>query len=252
MSLYSQTILARAPVLYLRLGELSGTAAVDSSIAAVTSGTYGGGYTLGMAGPLVNDNDAAVKFDGVNGGISGIGGGSAIQFIANSLVFWFSFFMKLTDNTAAVEQAILSNNSGSSVFKGVYFAWANSDGNKRLNTYVTRAAVGDPVINSLSNNNTITDNLWHHIAIVGNGTNVIHYVDGVSKGGSGTAGSFSSGGDNEAIYVARYSGGGYLAAMLDELAVGNTVLTAAQIAAQVNAAALTAPAFRRPIPRLSA
>src|SRR4051812_26278276 len=53
---------------YWRLGELSGTTAVDQT--GTPDGTYAGGYTLAQTGALVNDSDKAVLFDGVDGRVS--------------------------------------------------------------------------------------------------------------------------------------------------------------------------------------
>jgi acid phosphatase type 7 len=58
-------VLADNPVGYWRLGETSGTTATDET-ANNDSGTYQNGVTLGAAGALVGDVNAAPSFDGVN------------------------------------------------------------------------------------------------------------------------------------------------------------------------------------------
>ena len=64
---YAQEVLADSPVAYWRLGEASGTTAVDEM--GSNDGTYNGG-TLGVAGLLVDDTDTAVDFDGVDDNVS--------------------------------------------------------------------------------------------------------------------------------------------------------------------------------------
>ena len=59
---YVQTVLANAPAAYWRLGETSGTAAVDTS-GKGNGGSYSGGVALASAG-LINDPNTAASFDG--------------------------------------------------------------------------------------------------------------------------------------------------------------------------------------------
>jgi hypothetical protein len=59
-------VLADGPIAYWRLGERTGTTAVDSSGHAHT-GTYMGGVTLGVPGALVGDFDTAARFNGTSG-----------------------------------------------------------------------------------------------------------------------------------------------------------------------------------------
>lgn len=61
---YKDIILADNPVGYWRLGESSGTTAVDSS-GNGRNGTYQGSPTLGVAGGIVGDTDKAMELHGV-------------------------------------------------------------------------------------------------------------------------------------------------------------------------------------------
>lgn len=64
---YQRTILADGPIAYYRLGEAQGaTTAADSSGYGRT-GTYIGGFTLGVTGLLNGDIDTAATFNGSNG-----------------------------------------------------------------------------------------------------------------------------------------------------------------------------------------
>src|SRR6266536_1475171 len=55
-------------VSYWRLGETSGTAALDSK--GTNTGTYQNGVTLGAAGALTNDSDTAASFNGSTNRVS--------------------------------------------------------------------------------------------------------------------------------------------------------------------------------------
>lgn len=63
-STYPAEVLADSPLLYLRLGELSGTIAVDSS-GNGRDGTYYGSPTLGLSSLVEADTDSCVYFNNV-------------------------------------------------------------------------------------------------------------------------------------------------------------------------------------------
>jgi large repetitive protein len=62
---YREVVLADSPLAYWRLGESSGTSAVDETGNGHTA-TYHGSPTLGATGALAGDANTAVTFDGVN------------------------------------------------------------------------------------------------------------------------------------------------------------------------------------------
>jgi len=64
-SAYSTTVLGDSPASYWRLGESSGTSALDA--AGTNTGTYTGGYTLGAAGAIAGDTDTSVSLNGSSG-----------------------------------------------------------------------------------------------------------------------------------------------------------------------------------------
>lgn len=65
---YPDTVMADSPVRYYRLDEAVGTTANDA--ARFVAGTLHGGVTLGTAGLLTGDTDAAMTFNGTTGYIS--------------------------------------------------------------------------------------------------------------------------------------------------------------------------------------
>lgn len=66
---YNTEVLSDNPWSYLRLGETSGTTAVDSSPNS-RNGTYNGGFTLGQASSLSYDTNTSALFNGSNTHIS--------------------------------------------------------------------------------------------------------------------------------------------------------------------------------------
>src|SRR4029077_18308996 len=66
---YSSTVLADGPVSYWRLGEQSGTTALDIGTGA-NNGAFTGGYTLGVGGAIVSDINTAGAFNGSTGYVS--------------------------------------------------------------------------------------------------------------------------------------------------------------------------------------
>ena len=86
---YRDVIVADTPISYWRLGESSGTTAVDQMSAH--PGTYVGGPTLGVAGPLVGDPNTAVTLDGSTQYVS-VADSSAFRFPGTapfSAEIWF-------------------------------------------------------------------------------------------------------------------------------------------------------------------
>lgn len=65
-STYAQSVLADGPLAYWRLGETSGTVAVNATGHGYV-GTYTGTVTVGQAGTLTGDGNTAALFDGSNG-----------------------------------------------------------------------------------------------------------------------------------------------------------------------------------------
>jgi hypothetical protein len=65
---YQALVLSESPGAYWRLGESTGTTAVDET--GTSDGTYAGGHTLAVPGALADDPNTAVDVDGSSGRIS--------------------------------------------------------------------------------------------------------------------------------------------------------------------------------------
>jgi hypothetical protein len=86
---YRDVVVGDAPIAYWRLGESSGTTAVDQM--ATHPGTYVGGPTLGVTGALVGDSNTAATLNGTSQNIS-VASSSAFRFPGTapfSAEIWF-------------------------------------------------------------------------------------------------------------------------------------------------------------------
>jgi PKD repeat protein len=217
---------------YWRMAETSGTSFADS-IGGKTA-TAVNGVTLGATGALAggNDSNRAASFDGGNDAAS-----AAINLSGTSKLtveFWLKWTSFSNNDDLAFEFTPNSSNTN-----GGFFIVPNSS-----ELSLSRFGVG---IGRLTSKNTAyfsrpSANAWHHYAIVFDSTatasqQVIPYVDGVAvsyvKLNSGTgAGAFA----NSTLYfMSRGASALFGNGSLDEVALYNRVLTAAEIAAHYKA-----------------
>ena len=196
-------VLADNPVSYWRLGETSGTSAVDQK--GVTNGTYTGGYTLSQTGALSGDSNKAVLLNGTSGKVS-LGNPASLQLSSGTVEAWF----KTAGGTGGRE--IFSKDQAWNVelVGGVLRLWDWNAG-----------AYRDTGIN-------VANSAWHHVAVtfqsgVANGTKI--YLDGslvltttiTVKNQTGTA------------QIGSIAAGEYFPGTIDEVAVYNTLLSATRI-----------------------
>ena len=158
---------------------------------------------------------------------------SDLSFITSSGVFTIGMFVKIDDLNK--DQFFISNAATSSL-KGFFFARI-ANGGAQWGTQQLRFdfvnGSGYQIIKG--NANSIADNNWHHIAVVGDGTSVQLYVDGQPDGTSTTisGSSIFSGNHSKSVIVggAQNSSGisSKFEGSMDEVQVFNTALSAAQI-----------------------
>lgn len=208
---YKDLILATAGlVAYWRLGETSGTVAKDEL--AKNHGTYGGGVTLGQAGALVEDGNAAAAFDGASGRVS-VG---AITTPA-TVEAWIK-------TAVGTERPVFSNRSGgqSVLYFGVNGGW--------IFCYATTRTPA-----SVLGVTPVDDNRWHHIAYTWDGATGRLYRDGavdksVAQTDSQSLATLAASIGWDASNVTQYFNG-----RIDEVAIYNVALTHAQVAAHYHA-----------------
>jgi PKD repeat protein len=230
-SAYNAAVLATSGLIdYWRLGETSGTTFADS-VGGHTA-TAQGGVTLGGTGALANDSDGAPSFDGVNDAAS-----AALNLSGTSQLtveFWLKWSNYASNDDLALEFTPNSTNNS-----GGFFIDPNAG------ELGGRFGVG---IGRLTSRNTAyftrpSANTWHHYVFVfdskaGSTQQVIPYVDGqpvsYTKLNIGIgAGNFA----NSTLYfMSRGTTSLFGKGNLDELAIYNRALTAAEISAHFKAA----------------
>jgi hypothetical protein len=224
MSFYSQTILQDGPISYWRLGELTGTTAVD--VQGVASGTYTGtGIVIGKAGAIASDNDAAASFP-------------ATSFTAALLANVAA--LNLGGSACTLECWVKTSVSSFSHLIGGYNA------NSPFNGYAL--AIGPVTAGKLAywsgggNSNSwfespgvsVADGSWHYVAVTVSATQTILYIDGAASGSIAADLRPTSYAGGRAL-ASRADGASGLNGLLDESAIYNVALSPARIAAHYQA-----------------
>jgi hypothetical protein len=224
-SFYKALILANGPVGYWRLGETSGSTAVD--VMAASNGTYAGGVFVSSTDKaLVNDTNGAIDFNGTSGRIS-------IPHVAAFVL----------TNAASFEVWVKPDSLGSTSER-----WILNKGTAATPTFYLAISGGYAVAGFESTTvgivqimtSTVPAGSWQHFVMTFNGTTFILYRNGVSVA------SAAAGGNIVATTAALSLGSkdatvGWYDGRLDEVALYNKVLTPAQVLADYQRGALTRP-----------
>ncbi len=136
--------------------------------------------------------NGAYEFDGVDDRIELSNSEGDLSFIQNSGQFTIAGFIKLDDLT---KRSVFISNAVSSLSKGFLFmfeTYGGGFGDHQLRFSSTKGSSGQYNL-ALGSQNTINDLNWHHVAVVGNGSTITFYVDGVKDGSSTTLQHYASG-----------------------------------------------------------
>jgi trimeric autotransporter adhesin len=220
---YGATVWNDAPSVYYRMDETSGSVASDQS-GNVNSGTYAGGFTLGVPS-TVTGTGSAVTFNGTTGTLA-----TSTQAVAPS-VYSEEVWFKTTSTSGGKLIGFGSSRSGSSTThdRNLYML-----GNGKL-VFGTKTGT---TINLATSSSAYNDGQWHYAAATQGPGGMTLYVDGagVATNSSTTATNFNGywrvGGDSLSGWGANNS---FFKGTLDEAAVYPTVLTAAQVATHYHA-----------------
>lgn len=213
---YGDLVMTMLPVAYWRLGEASGTVAVDQM--GAYHGTYVNAPTLGAAGALTGDTDTAATFTaaGSHRMTSGVGIGQTGWTLAG----WVS--------------------AGANSGKPLFGRWAVNNG---AMVYANGAVAGTGVsvyngAVSVASVGGVLTGAAHFIVGTWDGVRVRLYVDGVENNSAASVAAPGTGG----VHFVSYSTGvaAYATATYDEHAIWDRALTAAEIAA-LYAAGTVAP-----------
>lgn len=164
---YIDEVVDDGPRGYWRLGETTGSAALDSATGdGSQDGQYSGGHLLGVAGALADDSDTAVRFDGTNGQVTI---SDSFDPTAYTIEAWVrpdqirgqSIFVRTASNPNTTwSHQIRMTNSGT-------FQAYTYDGSVKTVTGTTVAQVGQ----------------WYHVVATAENNDVMRlYVDGVEEG----------------------------------------------------------------------
>lgn len=228
MSAYSTLVLASSPVVYYRLGESTGTTAVDSSGHGI-NGTYIGTFTLGEAGAIKSDPDTAVLF----GPPSAPGGAGLVAVSANAAlllpIVTYEAWFKTTDVQG---DTIISANA----FGGSYFIMVQV-------TATGQVEAQTPWLSSLTSPLSYNDAGWHLMNLTYDGTTETLYIDGAAvASGMGTPTAIS--GTPQLFLAERIdTDSNNFFGVLDEVAIYPTALSPATITAHYNNKVATMSAY---------
>lgn len=212
---YATEVLADSPNGYWRVGEPSGTSAVDSSGNSNT-GTYVNTPTLGLAGALADGNTAIAQ---ASGGYITVPHAASLN-VADT--FTFEFWAK--GIAASGRNYVTGKGTGSGAPFIVF-----EDGHLKLIEFPT--GFSTPIATSSS---AVPDTLWHHWAVTKNGATTHIYLDGVEGTTAGTNKTFSN--NTAALHLGASDIDVGVNASWDEFAYYPTVLSAGRILTHYQAA----------------
>ncbi|HWH69881.1 MAG TPA: LamG-like jellyroll fold domain-containing protein, partial [Candidatus Sulfotelmatobacter sp.] len=213
-STYAAVITNLQPMAYWRLGEDAGSFAYDYWQG--NNGLYQNAIPNMPPGALADDDDGACLFSGT---------GSRVL-VSNTLAFSFTGTNAFTlvtwaqPNTLTGIQRLFSNRTTSPANGGFGLGFRDAS---RIRFTAFGVADVDSSVGSF------TMGQWYHIAVVRNGTGVQFYIDGVLKNTGTLANIIAS-----SAYLqlgGNPTGSEYFTGIMDEAAVFNRALSAAEIAA---------------------
>jgi hypothetical protein len=214
---YRDTIIALNPLAYWRLGEQSGTAAVDE--VGVSNGTYVGAPTKGVPGLVVNSGDTAVDFPGTDT--------DHITY-AGSAQFGLHNQVTLTAWISTDTKAIPSGHR-------MYFNLPNAtnylslNGNNIGNIFSSMSIGG--VQKTLSSLIPAVIGQTYFVSVTYDGVTLRIYVDGVLRNSRTDVSGQVNMGSTGSGYIGRFSSAGYgWDGKVDEVAVFGSALSASEIA----------------------
>lgn len=209
---YSSVVVHDNPLRYYRLGEASGSTAVDSSSSA-QNGTYVGGVTLGQSGLIVSDPNGAVRFDGSTSYVSVPTTGLPTGSQAWSMECWFKY-------------PVISSNYEGLLCMGHTVHNAHSVADLYHDPTVHKISIGFNSGDDLYPTSVVQAGVIYHIAATYDGTTVRLYWNGILQASEAVALNISYGicrvgGDDQSLYSS---------AIQDEAAFYGSALSDTQVA----------------------
>ena len=214
---YLSQVLQDAPAGFWRLNETSASSPAADASGNGRTGSYSGGVTLGQPGATAGGTAAA--YDGSSGATT-IPDASPLRLNGP---FTIEFWAKMTSFTNSWPGVLRKGAAGTA---DGYVVWYTSNGTlhfKRGNLDIATPA------------SELVTSAYRHFALVDNGSTATWYVNGSAVSSGQLAASLSAGTDPLILGQGDQAG----RQALDDVAVYNSALSAARIAAHVNAAPVT-------------
>jgi hypothetical protein len=222
---YVSEVRADSPSAWFRLGEPSGTTAVDTVGGA--AGAYVGDVTLAQPG-LITDGDTAARFNATTySGYVRVADRAALDLgSAGSVEAWV--YLERTGSGLDVTAAIVDKGSGSLIVRTV----SASD----LRLLVRRNGVANIVTSRVA----LTLRTRAHVVVTWSGTTWRIYINGVDQTGTVTSSTLANTALPFCIGAADGGGNDRWAGYIDEVAIYPTALSAGRVLAHYNAGIATA------------
>jgi hypothetical protein len=219
---HAATVLTHSPVLFLRLGEASGTTAADSS-GSGNAGTYSGTYALGQDDPLIGDGNTAVFLsENSPGGQVSVPHNAAFNLTTATTDRWSIEFMFATPSGAQPADTFprllskgTSGQTGWGLFIGV--------NGQALTMKLAGASF------SLAPGQIAFAPTFTHVVVVFNGATMQAYLNGVAQSAVTTAAVSST--STSPLLINQENGAHFGNFTYDEVAVYKSALTSADVTA---------------------
>lgn len=139
-----------------------------------------------------------LSFNGTTNWIDNIGNTGTYSFIQNTGVFTIEAWVRFVAPFSDWSNAIVANTPTTGE-KGFMLRYYSST--TQLDLQIFKGVGGTTVNYSDVTVSQLSDQLWHHVAVTGNGSSVIFYVDGTAYAGNAFTGGFSSGNSSRVLRI---------------------------------------------------
>jgi hypothetical protein len=205
--------------------------ATSATTAYDVSGNNNNG-TLTNGVQYIGSGNGSWRFDAVDDYIDNVGTTSSFSFIQNTGVFTICAWVKLTE-FSTTQRAIMGNNRNVTTEKG--FLLARGTASSRIRFVITNG--GGNTYSQQWDNYFLDDN-WVFVTIVGNGTNILYYKDGLFFIGGSNIGTLATGDSTRALSIGRVtnlSSSFFWSGNISQTSIYNVALTQTQITTIYNA-----------------